>query len=308
MRAASIHGYGQEPVVEEAPVPEIGPDEVLVRVAAASLNPLDVKMQRGLLADFFPVEAFPYTLGTDLAGTIERVGSAANGWRVGDRIVSRTAPPQGGALAEYVAVPAASLAAAPSGVSLEEAAGLPTAAATAQQALFEVAALQRGQTVLVHGGAGGVGSFAIQLARLAGARVYATASGSGLETARRLGADRVIDYRADDFAALLSDLDLVLDTIGGETQQRSFDVLRAGGLLISTVSPPDEALARAHNVSATFFAHQTEARRIAVVLELLAAGSIKVLVDRTVPLEALEDAFAHQASGRARGKIIVTPA
>ena len=210
-------------------------------------------------------------------------------------------------MAEYVAVSAASLVAVPLDISLEEAAGLPTAAGTAQQALFEVAKLQRGQTVLVHAGAGGVGSFAIQLARLAGARLLATASGSGIQIARSLGADRVLDYRSEDFAASLFDIDLVLDTVGGDTQQRSFDVLKSGGFLISTVSPPDAALARAHSVSATFFPHQTEARRIAVVLDLLGARLITVLLDRTVGLEALETAFEHQASGRAHGKIIVKP-
>lgn len=209
-------------------------------------------------------------------------------------------------MAELAVVPAAYLAKAPASISMEAAAGVPTTAGTAWQALFEVAGLKAGQTALVHAGAGGVGSFAIQLARHAGARVVATASGDGLDIARRFGADQVIDYRSERFEDKLSDLDVVLDTIGGDTQQRSFGVLRAGGTLVTTVSPPDEALAKAHGVNASFVFHQSDAARLAKILGMIDAGTLKVLVDRTAPLDALADAFQYQASGRARGKIIVT--
>ncbi len=305
MKAARIHGYKDAPIVETVPTPEIGPDHVLVRVAAAALNPLDTKMQMGFMHDFFPVE-FPYTLGTDLSGTVEAVGSSIKDWVPGDRVVTRTDPPSGGALAEFAQVPARHLAKAPRAIPIEQAAGLPTAAATACQALFEVAGLKAGQTVLIHGGAGGVGSFAIQLARNAGARVIATASGDGIEIARRLGADKVIDYKAQAFEDQVSDVDIVLDTVGGDTQQRSFGVLRTGGLLVATPSPPDEALAKAHGVRAAFVFHQSDAARLNKVLDLVDTGKLKVLVDRTVPLDQLSQAFEYQVSGRARGKIIVT--
>ncbi len=305
MKAVRIHQYGAPPSLEEVQVPDIGPDEVLVRLEAASLNPLDVQLHGGRMHGFFPL-SFPYTLGTDLAGSVERAGSSATRWRRGDRVVARTDPPRGGALAEFAVVPAAILAAAPTKVPLREVAGVPTAAGTAWQALFEVANLKPGQTMLVHAGAGGVGSFAIQLARSAGARVIATASGTGIEIARRLGADRVIDYRSEDFAEKLSDIDLVLDTVRDDTQQRSFGVLRAGGALVSTTSPPDEALAKAHDVSASFVFHQSDASRLGKIVESLDAGTLKVLVDRTIALTDFADAFAHQASGRARGKIIVS--
>lgn len=170
--------------------------------------------------------------------------------------------------------------------------------------MFEVADLKKGQTILVHAGAGGVGSFAIQFARSAGARVIATASGDGIDIARRLGADQVIDRKAENFADEVSDLDVVLDTIGGETQQNSFGVLRAGGILVSTTSPPDEALPKAHGVKATFFPHMSDASRLAKVVESIDSGA-KILVDRTVPLASLGEAFAHQGSGHARGKIIL---
>ena len=305
MKAARIHGYNIQPVIEGAANPVIGATDVLVRVAAAALNPLDTKMQQGLMHGFFPLD-FPYTIGTDLAGTVEQVGSDVTDWSVDDGVVARTDPPRGGALAELIVVPAGYLAKTPASIPATEAAGVPTAAGTAWQALFEVADLKAGQTVLVHAGAGGVGSFAIQLARHAGARVVATASGEGVDIARRLGADQVIDYRSKRFEDKLSDLDVVLDTIGGDTQQRSFGVLRAGGTLVATASPPDEALAKAHGVNARFVFHQSDAARLTKLFEMIDAGTLKVLVDRVVPMDELASAFVYQGSGRARGKIIVT--
>ena len=305
MEAVRIHEYGGAPAVEEAPVPDPGPEEVLVRVTAAALNPLDVQLRSGKMHGFFPL-AFPYTMGTDFAGTVERAGATAGRWRQGDRVVGRADPTKGGALAGFALVPAAYLAAVPTGIPLEEAAGIPTAAGTAWQALFEVAGLERGQTVLVHAGAGGVGSFAIQFARNAGARVIATASGTGIDVARQLGADRVIDYRSERFEDGLLDVDVVLDTVRDDTQQRSFGVLRSGGHLVSATSPPDEALAKAHNVRAAFVFHQSDGHRLEKIIEGLDAGTVRVLMDRKVPLKGFGEAFEHQASGRARGKIVVS--
>ena len=304
MKSGRIRTYNGTPAVEYTAIPDLTRDHVLIRVHAASLNPLDVKLMSGTMQHFFPL-SFPYALGTDLAGTIEHVGSPSIDLRPGDRVVARPDPTLGGAFAEYAVALVKDLAVIPDSVSFEDAAGLPTAAGTAQQALFEVAKLNPGQWILVHGGAGGVGSFAIQLARLAGARVAATASGSGVGIARRLGADRVIDHRSEDFTGLLSDMDVVLDTVGGETQQRSFEVLRAGGVLVSTISPPDQDLARAHSATASFVYHQTDSGRLAHLLSLVEAGSLKVLIDRQTSLQALAGAMTYQAAGHARGKIIV---
>ncbi|MBY6264863.1 NADP-dependent oxidoreductase [Azospirillum sp. 412522] len=310
MKAVSLSAYGADPVIADIPEPVIAADEVLVRVGYAALNPLDVKLQQRVMHEVFPL-GFPYSPGTDLAGTVVAVGHAVvgdepGGWREGDRVVARLDPTRGGAFAQFAAVPAAQLVAVPPALDLALAAGLPTAAGTAWQALFEDGGLKAGQTVLVHAGAGGVGSFAIQSARTAGARVIATASGTGLEIARKLGADLVIDHRAERFETMVSDVDLVLDTIGGDTQQRSFGVLRTGGVLLATSAPPDGALAKAHGVAARFVFHSSDARRLGQVVDAVVAGSLAVLVDRQVPLEGVADAFRHQASGRARGKILVS--
>ncbi|WP_437971320.1 NADP-dependent oxidoreductase [Sorangium sp. So ce260] len=309
MKAARIHAYGSidGAVIEDLPTPEPGPNEVLIRVAAASVNPLDLKLIQGVLAAYFPL-AFPYALGTDLAGTVERAGPLAARFRPGDKVIARPEPLHGGAFAELAVVPASEIVAAPAGLPLDEAAGIPTAAGTAWQALFETAHLKQGQTVLIHAGAGGVGSFAVQLARSAGARVIATASAANADLVRKLGADQVIDYRAEDFAAKLRDVDVVLDTIGGETQQRSFAVLRPGGVLVGIVAPPNEALAKAHQVTAAFVFHKTDAARLGHIAGLCDAGSLKVVVDRKLGLTDLRAALGRVASGRARGKVLVLPA
>lgn len=309
MKAARIHAYGglSGVVIEDVPVPEVGPDEVLIRVTAASLNPLDLKLIGGGLDAHFPL-AFPYTLGSDLAGTVERAGPLAARWRPGDAVIARPDPVRGGAFAEFAVVSATQIAAAPVAVPAGTAAGLPTTAGTAWQALFETARLTAGQTVLVHAGAGGVGSAAVQLARVAGARVIATASAGKTELVRRLGADQVIDYRSEDFAAAVRDVDVVLDTIGGEIQQRSFAVLRPGGVLASIVSPPDEGLAKAHGVAAAFVFHRTDATRLALAAALCDAGSLTVVVDRELPLTALGAALDHLAAGHACGKVLLRPA
>lgn len=306
MRAIRISAYGTKPVIKVVPAPEPGASQVVVRVSAAALNPLDYKIAMGFMHDFFPV-TFPYTLGTDLAGTVAAVGPDVTEWVVGDTVVARTDPPQGGALADTVLVDATHLVKVPDFLSPVEAAGIPTAAGTAYQALFETADLKAGQSVLVHAGAGGVGSFAIQMARQIGARVIATASGDGIAIAERLGADQVIDYATTPFETLVSDIDVVLDTIGGDTQHRSFGVIRAGGTLVATSAPPDEALAKAHAVDASFVFHQSDAPRLAKLLAMVESGSLQVLVDRVVPLPDIDTAFDHQASGRARGKIILLP-
>jgi NADPH:quinone reductase-like Zn-dependent oxidoreductase len=303
MRALRLTGYGDAAELVEAPRPAPGPGEVLVHVSGAALNPLDVKIAAGLMHDFFPVE-FPYTLGTDLAGTVVGVGAGVRTRAVGDRVVTRTDPTAGGAVAEFAVAPADQLVPAPASVPLAVAAGLGTAAATAWQALHQVADVRPGQTVLVHAAAGGVGSFVVQLAHRAGAHVIATASGPGLDIARRLGADRVIDYTTTDVERTVAGVDVVVDAVGGDVERASLGVLKPGGLLVSLPAPPDAGRAVARGVRAEFLFHTSDADRLARVASLVDDG-LEVVVDRTVPLAGAAQALRVLAAGRAKGKLIV---
>ncbi|MFE2386979.1 NADP-dependent oxidoreductase [Streptomyces misionensis] len=305
MKALKYTAYGRSPVVTDVLEPVPGPGEVLVRVAGAALNPLDVKIGAGHVLDYFPI-VFPSTVGTDLAGTVERVGSGVTGWSIGDAVISRTDPTAGGAVAQYAVVPAASLVAAPTTIPLDAAAGLATAAATAWQAVTEIAELKSGQKVLVHAGAGGVGSFVIQLARRAGAHVVTTASSAAAEIVRKLGADEIIDYTRVDFWTAVSDVDVVVDSVGGETEARSLDVLKPGGLLVSLPVPPDFERAAARGLRAEFVFHASDPERLAKVVAVANEG-FDIVVDRTVPLSDAADAFDYLAQGHAKGKVIVQP-
>jgi len=305
MKALQYTAYGRSPVVTDVPEPVPGPGEVLVRVAGAALNPLDVKIGAGHVQDYFPI-VFPSTVGTDLAGTVERVGSGVTGWSIGDAVITRTDPTAGGAVAQYAVVPAASLVAAPTTIPLHAAAGLATAAATAWQAVTEIAELKSGQKVLVHAGAGGVGSFVIQLARRAGAHVVTTASSAAAEIVRKLGADEIIDYTRVDFWTAVSDVDVVVDSVGGETEARSLDVLKPGGLLVSLPVPPDFERAAARGLRAEFVFHASDPERLAKVVAVANEG-FDIVVDRTVPLSDAADAFDYLAQGHAKGKVIVQP-
>jgi len=316
MKALRIHQYGsiEDAILDDVPVPEPGLDEVLVKVEAASVNPLDVKLISGTLHAYFPLK-LPYAVGTDFSGTVVESGRLAARWKKGDKVIGRLEPspgkgPQysrGGAFAEFVTVPARHLASAPEKLDLAGSAGLPTAAGTAWQALFEGAFLEPGQSVLIHAGAGGVGSFAVQLARFIGARVIATASAAGAEVVRSLGADDVLDYRSTDFSHALHDIDVVFDTVGGETQTKSYRVLKPGGTLVTITTPPDQELAKAHGVTALRIGHESDAARLGLIVGLCDAGALRVLVDRLFPLDDARMALAHSASGRARGKILIRP-
>lgn len=304
MKAVQITQYGDTPTVHSVPEPSPGPEEVLVRVAGAATNPLDLKMAAGYMHEFFPVE-FPYTLGTDVSGTIVGVGSDVTGWAVDDQIVARLDPSQGGGFAELVVVPADQLVTAPSTIALFLASGAATAAATAWQALHEVADLQAGQKILIHAGAGGVGSFAVQLAATMNAHVVTTASAGGIEIAKNLGADEVIDYSAQPFQTQVGDVDVVIDTVGGPVEEQSYDVLRPGGLLVAVPMPPDTARAAARGLRAEFLFHASDAARLDTVVRLLDNG-LRVLLDRTVDLDDGPQALSYLADGHAKGKVIIT--
>jgi len=305
MQAAMIQRFGPDAPVElthmAAPVPAA--DEVVVRIEAAAVNPLDLKMAAGYMAQVFPAE-LPYVLGTDFSGVVTAAGPRAGGVSVGDRVVGRSAPGSGGAFADAIVARADALVVIPDEMSFEQAAALPTGFGTAHQALFDVGRLRAGQRVLIHAGAGGVGSFAIQLASQAGAHVSATASAANLGLLMELGAHDAIDYRADDFTRLPA-FDMILDTVGGSTTARSWEVLRDGGTLASLVefaiAPRD-----GRHGAFVFFAEATAALRQAVAL--FRAGKLEIVIDSLHPLDGAAAALAKVAAGHARGKVVIRTA
>lgn len=305
MKAMQFTEYGASPVLNDVADPTVGEDDVLVRVAGAALNFMDVKIGLGYLHEFYPI-TFPATVGTDLSGTIERVGAQVTGWAAGDRVIARTDPLDGGAVAELAVVPAAQLVRAPASVALPVASGLGTAAATGYQALAELGEIRECQRVLIHGGTGGVGSFAVQIARRLGAHVATTVSPKAIDIATRLGAHQVIDYTTTDFRTLVSDIDVVIDPIGGDTELASLDVLKPGGLLLSLNMPPDVDRATSRGLRAQFVFHTSDAGRLAKVAALADDG-MEILVDQQVSLADAVEAYKHMANGHARGKVIVTP-
>lgn len=304
MKARRIHSFNEAPRQEDIPTPDVGQDDVLVRVEATSLNPLDALVASGIARQFFQID-LPITLGTDFAGTIEHVGAAVTRWNVGDRVIAWVDAGSSGGLADFAVAPANACVPLPASLSAAQGSAIPTAGITAWHALFSSAGLKAGETVLIHAAAGGVGSFAVQFARAAGARVIATASGDGLPRVRDLGADEVIDYRKEDFTSRAKDIDVVLDLVGGETQRLSYQVMRPGGRLVSTVMPPDEAEARAHDVMATIFYAKPFADRLGELVDVIADRKLLPAIDRAVPFDRFEEAWAHQLSGHARGKIVV---
>ncbi len=309
MKAVRIREYGDASVVfvdPDVPKPGIGDGQVLVEVQAASLNPIDSAVRLGYLQQMVPLR-LPATLGTDLAGVVVEAGPGVRGLQPGDKVYGLAGLLSGGsgAFAEYAAAEVGKLARMPQNLGFVEAASLPLAAVSALQAIEEALKLQSGQRILVHGGAGGIGTIAIQLARHRGARVAATVRGEGADYARSLGAEEVIDVQTNAFDALLKDYDAVLDTVGGETYRRSFAVLRKGGTIVSMLEQPDTKLAARYGVTALGQMTEVNTARLERVSELVKTGTIKVHVKRVFPLEKARDAFLAREGGKSRGKIVL---
>jgi NADPH:quinone reductase-like Zn-dependent oxidoreductase len=302
MKAIRIHDYGGADVLryEDAPLPELGPDEVLIKVHGAGVNPVDWKIRSGAMRQARPLR-FPAILGADAAGTVERVGPVVSRFRPGDAVVARVE----GAYAEFAAVKTDAVGRAAKSIPLAHVAALPIAAGTAWTVLFEAAKLATGARILIQGGAGGVGTFAIQLAKLAGFHVAATTSTANRALVESLGADRVIDYRAEDVARVARDFDLVFDTVGGETLKGSFGLVRKGGQLLSIVGPPDEAQAKEYGIDARFVRSNITGTRLEEICGLIDAGKIKVVIEREFPLAEAKAALALSETGRTRGKIVL---
>jgi NADPH:quinone reductase-like Zn-dependent oxidoreductase len=309
MKAVRIHAYGGPDVLayEDAPKPEPAEDEVLIRVHAAAVNPVDWKIREGMLKDMLP-HKLPLILGWDVSGVVEAAGSSVGQFRAGDEVYSRPEIARDGAYAEYIVVKASEVALKPKSIDHVQGAAVPLAALTAWQSLFDAAGLSAGQTVLIHAAAGGVGSFAVQLAKVRGARVIGTASAGNRDFLDELGVDQVIDYRTTRFEEVVGDVDVVFDTLGGETQERSWLVLRKGGVLVSIVKPPNAEKAEAHGVSGAFVFIQPSADQLTEIAALIDAGKLKSMVDKVLPLAEARRAQELSQAGHARGKIVLAVA
>jgi NADPH:quinone reductase-like Zn-dependent oxidoreductase len=306
MRAVHAHEFGppETLAVATVPVPTAGPGELLVRVHAAGVNPVDAQIRSGRVRSFAG-GGFPYPLGFDVSGDVVTVGPGVTRFSAGDEVFALLDLRRGGGYAEYAVVKEEEAAPKPAGLSHVEAASLPLVALTAWQALFETADLQPGQTVLIHAGAGGVGSVAVQLARWRGARVIATASPHNHEFLRELGADVVVDYRTQRFEDFARDADVVLDPVGDETQLRSLEILRDGGILVSIVGltpDPREGERRARRQSILVRPHAEQLGRIA---ELVETGRLRPIVSHVLPLERADEAHEQSETGQTRGKIVL---
>lgn len=330
MKAFILDRYGGNDGVRASEMrdPEMHDDDVLVQIHAASVNPVDLKIRDGKLKFVLPYR-LPFVLGNDLAGVVVRVGSGVRRFKPGDEVYARPDKDRIGAFAEFISIREDAVAIKPKRLTMEEAASIPLVGLTAWQALIERANLQRGQKILVHAGSGGVGTFAIQLAKHIGAIVATTTSTANVEWVKRLGADIVIDYKKDDFETILRDYDAVLDTQGGETLEKSLRVLRPGGKLISISGPPDPAFAKEigatwivglamrllsyrirrsakrHHVDYSFFFMRPSADQLREIGSLIDSGAIRPVVDRVFPFESTKEALAYVEKGRAKGKVIV---
>ena len=307
MKAVTIEKYGGPDVLEikDIPMPIVGDHDLLIEVYAASVNPVDWKVREGYLKEMVPYK-FPLVLGWDVAGIVKETGPHAILFRAGDRVFSRTDIARNGTYAEYVAVDEGLVALMPDNLSFKEAAAVPLACQTAWQALVEIAQVKQGDKVLVHAASGGVGTFAVQIAKYKGAHVAATCGTASTRLVKSLGADEVIDYGKTDFSKSLHDFDIVLDTMGGEIYRNSFKTLKKGGTVISLLERPDEALARESGAKAEYMFLQPDGKRLGQIATLLSEGRIEAVLGIVLPLEEVKKAHAISQSHHAKGKIVLS--
>ena len=308
MKAAQLINYGGQDAIKtnkDVTKPSVGPDQVLVEVHAAGLNPFDWKVREGYMQEFIPIE-LPATLGGDVAGVVAEIGENVTGFEVGQEVYGMANSVGGqGSYAEFTAVPAKQLVSKPTTIDFVEAGALPLAAVSAYQALVDHMNLQAGQKILIHGGAGGIGSLAIQIAKNVGAYVATTASAKEAEYVKLLGADEVIDYESQDFSALLKDYDAVFDTVGGETNAKSYAVLKDGSAFVSMGDPANEELVTAHEIKYFQQSSQPTVERLTRIAELVDTGKLKVNVDKTFTLDQAAEALEYLKTGHPRGKVVL---
>ncbi|OAL83029.1 NADP-dependent oxidoreductase [Acinetobacter sp. SFA] len=328
MKAAYISRYGNidDVKLDEQSKPLITENDVLVKIHAASINPLDLRVLEGEFKVIQPVK-FPFILGNDFAGTVVQVGANVKQFKAGDEVYAKT--DQNGAFAEYTVVHQSSLALKPQNISMELAASLPLVSLTAWQALVEIAKVQAGQKVLIHAGSGGVGSIAIQLAKYLGATVATTTSTKNMDWVKDLGADIVIDYKNTDFEEQLKEYDVVFDTQGGKTLEKSLSVLKRGGCIVSISGPPDQAFAESLNtnwllkkiipllswsirhkakkreIKYSFMFMKPNGQQLAQISQLVEAGTIKPVIDTTYEFSRVKEALKYVNTGRSKGKVVL---
>lgn len=329
MRAMIIDRYGKVPMrMTEVPTPEINEYEVLAEIHAASINPIDFKIRDGKVKMLLKYE-MPLILGNDFSGVIVKVGAKVTNFKVGDEIYARPRKNKIGTFAEYIAIHENDIALKPNNLSFEEAASIPLVGLTSYQALHDIMQLQKGQTILIHAGSGGVGTFAIQLAKIMGATVTTTASEAGANLVTSLGADEIINYKTEKFEDILKNYDAVFDTIGGATLEKSFNIIKSGGNIVSVSGMPNArfgkefgsgffktllfslaskkltALEKKHNAQYSFLFMKPSGDQLRTIANYIEAGQIKPVIDRVFPFEDAQKAMEYSESGRAKGKIIV---
>lgn len=329
MKAMIIDKYGKVPMrMAEVPTPEINEYEVLAEIHAASINPIDFKIRDGKVKMLLKYE-MPLILGNDFSGVIVKIGSKVTHFKVGDEIYARPRKNKIGTFAEYIAIHEDDVALKPKNLSFEEAASIPLVGLTSYQALHDIMHLQKGQKILIHAGSGGVGTFAIQLAKIMGATVTTTASEAGSDLVKSLGADEIINYKTEKFEEMLKDYDAVFDTIGGTTLEKSFNIIKNGGNIVSVSGLPNArfgkefgsgffktllfslasrkltALEKKHNAQYSFLFMKPSGDQLRTIANYIEAGEIKPIIDRVFPFEDAQKAMEYSEAGRAKGKIIV---
>ena len=307
MKAVTISKYGDQSVLTygeiESPKPKS--DEILVHNRAVAVNPVDWKIRNGL-GEMFGLQ-LPIVLGCEIAGTIEEVGSDVPDFRVGDPVYGYVSLQRNGGYAEYTIAKPDEIAPKPERLDFDNAAAVPVGVLTSWQAIFDTANLREGQRILVTGASGGVGSMAVQLAKAKGAFVIGTASGKNEEFVRSLGVDEFVDYSQEKFEQRVHEVDVVFDTVGGDTLERSFETLRRGGSLVSIVMPPSNEKAESYGVRASMIGVQPSGKQLREINQLIDAGKLKTHIATVLPLNAVKKAHELSESGRTRGKIIFHP-
>ena len=305
MKAVVINEYGDKSVLRYTDVTRPAPkvDEILVKVHVAGVNPADWKIRDGM-GEMFGFK-LPLILGGDIAGTVEEVGVEVENFKKGDAVYGMTLSTLSGGYAEYAVTKADAIALKPESIDFENAASIPIAALTAWQAMFGLATLSSGQRILITGASGGVGSMAVQLAKAKGAIVIGTASGKNEQYVRDLGADEFVDYTRQPFEEVVKDVDVVFDTVGGDTQERAFQTLKKGGFLVTSAQTPSEEKAKEFGVQAAFVFCQSSAKQLAEINGLIEEGKLKTHIETVLPLTEVRKAHQLSQSGRARGKIVL---